>query len=57
MPLALDHIIGNVVSGRPDNGYLAHQSRTDWSMLLGALFLLIVRAGSWSLDTWIARRR
>jgi hypothetical protein len=25
--------------------YMAHESRTDWSMLLGALFLLIVGAG------------
>lgn len=29
---------------------MAHEARTDWSMLLGALFLLIVGAGPWSLD-------
>jgi putative oxidoreductase len=29
---------------------MAHEARTDFSMLLGALFLLIVGAGSWSLD-------
>jgi uncharacterized membrane protein YphA (DoxX/SURF4 family) len=28
----------------------AHEARTDWSMFLGALFLLIVGAGGWSLD-------
>ncbi len=28
----------------------AHESRTDWSMLLGSLFLLIVGAGPWSVD-------
>ena len=29
---------------------MAHESRTDWSMLLGSLFLLLVGAGPWSLD-------
>jgi uncharacterized membrane protein YphA (DoxX/SURF4 family) len=29
---------------------MAHESRTDWSMLLGLTFLLIVGAGPWSLD-------
>lgn len=29
---------------------MAHESRTDFSMLLGSLFLLIVGAGSHSLD-------
>jgi uncharacterized membrane protein YphA (DoxX/SURF4 family) len=29
---------------------MAHESRTDFSMLLGSLFLLIVGAGMWSLD-------
>jgi len=28
----------------------AHEARTDWSMTLGGLFLLIVGAGRWSLD-------
>ena len=28
----------------------AHEARTDWSMLLGALFLLVVGAGPWSVD-------
>jgi uncharacterized membrane protein YphA (DoxX/SURF4 family) len=37
--------------------YMAHESRTDWSMLLGALFLLIAGAGRWSLDARIARQR
>lgn len=27
-----------------------HESRTDWSMLLGNLFLLIKGSGKWSLD-------
>jgi putative oxidoreductase len=29
---------------------MAHEARTDWSMLLGSLFLLIVGAGEWSVD-------
>jgi uncharacterized membrane protein YphA (DoxX/SURF4 family) len=28
----------------------AHEGRTDWSMLLGLIFLLIVGGGQWSLD-------
>lgn len=35
---------------------MAHESRTDWSMTLGALFLLIVGAGSWSVDARWGRR-
>lgn len=35
---------------------MAHEARTDFSMLLGSLFLLIVGAGCWSLDAHIARR-
>jgi putative oxidoreductase len=30
--------------------YMAHESRTDWSMSLGSLFLLIAGAGPWSVD-------
>jgi uncharacterized membrane protein YphA (DoxX/SURF4 family) len=33
---------------------MAHEARTDWSMLLGAIFLLIVGAGTWSFDARIA---
>lgn len=33
---------------------MAHEARTDWSMLLGSLFLLIVGAGPWSLDARMA---
>jgi putative oxidoreductase len=29
---------------------MAHEARTDWAMLLGSIFLLIVGAGAWSLD-------
>jgi putative oxidoreductase len=36
---------------------MAHDSRTDFSMLLGSLFLLINGAGAWSLDARVNRRR
>jgi putative oxidoreductase len=35
---------------------MAHEARTDWSMLFGALFLLIVGGGPWSLDASLRRR-
>ncbi|QAU25329.1 DoxX family protein [Dyella sp. M7H15-1] len=34
---------------------MAHEARTDFCMLLGALFLLINGGGSWSLDAWLTR--
>jgi uncharacterized membrane protein YphA (DoxX/SURF4 family) len=34
---------------------MAHEARTDWSMLLGSLYLLIVGAGRWSLDAILGR--
>ncbi len=34
-----------------------HEARTDVSMLLGLIFLLVVGAGAWSLDAWLAERR
>jgi putative oxidoreductase len=35
---------------------MAHDSRTDFSMLLGSIFLLINGAGRWSADAKIARK-
>jgi len=35
---------------------MAHEARTDWSMLLGSLFLLIVGAGAWSIDARLSGR-
>jgi putative oxidoreductase len=34
---------------------MAHEARTDWSMLFGVLFLLLVGAGAWSLDVLLTR--
>jgi putative oxidoreductase len=33
-----------------------HEARTDVSMLLGLMFLLVVGGGAWSLDGWFMRR-
>jgi len=35
---------------------MAHEARTDWSMLLGSMFLLVVGAGPWSID-WLLGSR
>lgn len=35
----------------------AHASRTDFAMLLGSVFLLIVGAGPWSIDARLASAR
>jgi putative oxidoreductase len=37
-------------------GRLLHEARTDFSMVLGLLFLLIVGAGRWSLDARLFER-
>jgi len=36
---------------------MAHEARTDWAMLLGSMFLLLVGAGAWSVDAVRARAR
>lgn len=35
---------------------MAHEARTDFAMLLGAIFLFIAGAGPWSLDARLAAR-
>ena len=36
---------------------MAHESRTDFAMLLGSVFLLSVGAGSWSIDERLKKGR
>jgi putative oxidoreductase len=36
---------------------MAHEARTDWSMLLGLIFLLVVGAGPLSVDDKLSRTR
>ncbi len=35
-----------------DNGFwsMLHDSRTDWAMLLGSIFLIVKGGGNWSID-------
>lgn len=35
---------------------MAHEARTDFAMLLGSIFLLIVGAGAWSLDAKLSKQ-
>jgi uncharacterized membrane protein YphA (DoxX/SURF4 family) len=62
IPLVIDMLVAIGSTKVPilqEKGFwaMAHEARTDWSMLLGALFLLIVGAGTWSLDAWLVRDR
>jgi putative oxidoreductase len=43
----------------PKNGLwnTLHEARTDVSMLLGLIFLLLVGGGSLALDVWVASRK
>ena len=34
---------------------MAHEARTDWSMLLGSIFILIVGAGKLSVDYYLSK--
>jgi len=36
---------------------MAHEARTDWSMLLASIFLLVVGGGAWSIDALWTRNR
>jgi len=62
VPLVVDMLVAIATTKIPllvKSGFwaAAHEARTDWSMLLGALFLLIVGGGALSLDARLARRR
>ena len=55
IPLIIDMLVAISTTKIPmlmDKGFwaMAHEARTDWSMLLGSLFLLIAGGGRWSLD-------
>ncbi len=61
VPLIIDMLVALASTKIPmlsKSGFwsTAHEARVDWSMLLGAIFLLIVGGGTWSLDAWLARR-
>jgi putative oxidoreductase len=55
IPILLGHgFWGFSLPSLPHYGFLgmAHEARTDFSMWLGLVFLLIVGGGRWSLDAW-----
>jgi len=41
---------------RPEQGFwfMVSDARTDFAMTMGLLFLISVRAGTWSLDAWFS---
>jgi len=62
VPLLIDiavAIYSTKIVALPKNGFWGtlHEARTDVSMLLGLIFLLLVGGGEWSLDVWLAERR
>jgi putative oxidoreductase len=57
IPLIIDMLVAIGTTKIPilfKDGFwkMVHESRVDGSMLLGSIFLLIVGAGVWSLDSW-----
>ncbi|KFA92676.1 DoxX family protein [Archangium violaceum] len=55
VPLIIDMLVAIASTKVPillSRGFwsMAHESRTDFSMLLGSIFLLLVGAGPWSVD-------
>jgi uncharacterized membrane protein YphA (DoxX/SURF4 family) len=62
IPLIIDMIVAIATTKIPilvDRGFwaMAHESRTDFAMLLGSIFLLLAGAGSLSLDARLQSRR
>jgi putative oxidoreductase len=60
LPLIIDMLVAISTTKIPillEKGFwaMAHEARTDWSMILGLLFLLIVGSGRWSLDNVLTR--
>jgi putative oxidoreductase len=62
IPLIIDMVVAILTTKIPillKSGFwsMAHESRTDFSMLLGAIFLLIVGAGPLSLDVLLMKKK
>ena len=61
VPLIIDMLVAITTTKIPifvKSGFwmMAHEARTDYSMILGAVFLLIVGSGSVSVDCWLNRK-
>lgn len=62
VPLIANMLVAIAVTKIPilrNDGFwaMAHESRTDYAMLLGSIFLLIVGGGASSVDAWLLRQR
>jgi uncharacterized membrane protein YphA (DoxX/SURF4 family) len=58
IPILLGHGFWTLTLAKlPRYGFLSmmHEARTDFSMLLGLIFMLIAGAGAWSVDAVLAR--
>src|ERR1035437_5696372 len=59
IPLIIDMLVAIATTKIPillKSGFwaMAHEARTDFAMLLGCVFMLIVGAGSWSFDAYLS---
>jgi putative oxidoreductase len=59
VPLIIDMLVAISTTKIPillKSGFwaMAHEARTDWSMLLCSIFLALIGAGAWSLDARLA---
>jgi putative oxidoreductase len=59
VPILLGHGFWSFTVPKPPYGFWAmlHEARTDFSMLLGLIFLLLVGAGGLSIDLQLVNRR
>ena len=62
VPLIIDMLVAIASTKIPillKSGFwaMAHEARTDYTMLLGCLFFLIVGAGRWSMDAGLAGKK
>jgi putative oxidoreductase len=62
IPLIIDMLVAMATTKIPileKSGFwaMAHEARTDYAMLLGSVFLLLVGAGRFSLDARIGRAK
>jgi putative oxidoreductase len=62
LPLIIDILVAIATTKMPmllRNGFwaMAHEARTDFCMLLGSVCLLIIGAGSWSVDAKLAVKK
>ena len=59
IPILLGHGFWRFTVGKlPTYGFwsAAHEARVDYAMLLGSIFLLIVGAGTWSIDARLSSK-